>query len=158
MAFVALLCTDGSELALRALEAGLAVIGPPDRIVVATATDPVDPSLMTGISGFGTGAIGPQQYDEVVAANRAHAEQHLMDTRHALGLPDAEAIVVEGDAGRALCELAEELGATVMVAGTRGRGGLKRAVLGSVSDHLVRHAPCPIVITGPGDEDVAPPD
>jgi nucleotide-binding universal stress UspA family protein len=27
-------------------------------------------------------------------------------------------------------------------------------VLGSVSDHLVRHAPCPILITGPRDDEV----
>jgi len=31
------------------------------------------------------------------------------------------------------------------VLGTRGRGGLRRAVLGSVSDHVVRNAPCPVV-------------
>ena len=32
--------------------------------------------------------------------------------------------------------------------GSRGRGGLKRAVLGSVSDHIVRNAPCPVLVTG----------
>jgi nucleotide-binding universal stress UspA family protein len=37
-----------------------------------------------------------------------------------------------------------------MVVGTRGRGGLRRAVLGSVSDHVVRNAPCPVVVVGPG--------
>jgi len=37
------------------------------------------------------------------------------------------------------------------VVGSRGRGGLKRAVLGSVSDHLVRNAPCTVVVTGEQD-------
>lgn len=151
MPSLALLCTDGSDVAQRALAAGLAVIQPTDRTVIATVMEPVDPSLITGVSGFGTATMAPQHYDEVVAAARASAEQHVMDTKHALGRPDAEAFAVEGDPGAALCELAVELGATVMVAGTRGRGGFKRAVLGSVSDHLVRHAPCPIVITAPGD-------
>jgi nucleotide-binding universal stress UspA family protein len=33
--------------------------------------------------------------------------------------------------------------------GSRGRGGIKRALLGSVSDHVVRNAPCPVVIARP---------
>lgn len=155
MASLALLCTDGSDLAQRALVAGMRVLSPTDRTVIATVMDAVDPSLVTGVSGFGSGTMSPQQYDEVLASHRANAEQHIMDARQALGLHDGESVVVEGAPGPALCELAVQLGATVMVAGTRGRGGLKRAVLGSVSDHLVRNAPCPIVITGPGDEDVA---
>jgi nucleotide-binding universal stress UspA family protein len=31
------------------------------------------------------------------------------------------------------------------VLGTRGHGGLRRAVLGSVSDHVVRNCPCPVI-------------
>jgi nucleotide-binding universal stress UspA family protein len=34
------------------------------------------------------------------------------------------------------------------VIGTRGRGDIKRALLGSVSDYLVRNAPCPVVVVG----------
>lgn len=155
MASLALLCTDGSELAHHALAAGLGVIRPTDRTVIATVMDTVDPTLMTGVSGFGGGTMTPQQFDEVVAANRAEAEQRIEHARRVLGLGDAEAVIVEGPPGPALCDLAAQLGATVMVAGTRGRGGLKRAVLGSVSDHLVRHAPCPIVVTGPAEHEPA---
>jgi nucleotide-binding universal stress UspA family protein len=154
MASLALLCTDGSDLAQRAISAGLSVLQPTDRMVLATVSEPVDPTLVTGMSGFGTATMGPQQYEEVLAAHRAEAEQALMDTRHALDLGEIETILVDGEPGPALCELAAELGATVMVAGTRGRGGIRRAVLGSVSDHLVRHAPCPILITGPRDDEV----
>lgn len=157
MASLALLCTDGSELAHHALAAGLGVIRPTDRTVIATVMDTVDPTLMTGVSGFGGGTMTPQQFDEVVAANRAEAEQRIEHARRVLGLGDAEAVIVEGPPGPALCDLAAQLGATVMVAGTRGRGGLKRAVLGSVSDHLVRHAPCPIVVTGPAEHEPAGP-
>jgi nucleotide-binding universal stress UspA family protein len=54
-------------------------------------------------------------------------------------------VVVTGSAGAGLCALAEELSASVIVMGTRGRGGIRRAVLGSVSDHVVRNAPCPVL-------------
>ena len=149
MPSVAMLCTDGSELARHALAAGLRVIAPADRTVVVTVMEPVDVSLLTGVSGFGGAVMSQEQFEDDVAAQRHIADQIVRETVSALDLENADTIVLEGDPGRALCDLADELGATVIVVGSRGRGGLKRAVLGSVSDHLVRNAPCPILVTGP---------
>jgi nucleotide-binding universal stress UspA family protein len=42
--------------------------------------------------------------------------------------------------------VAEELGAGLIVMGSRGQGRLRRALLGSVSDAVVRHAHCPVTI------------
>ena len=42
--------------------------------------------------------------------------------------------------------LAEELGAGLIVMGSRGYGGVRRALMGSVSDSVVRHAHCPVMI------------
>lgn len=144
-----LLCTDGSDLSERALAAGLRVLAPADRVVVATAIEPMDVTMVSGVSGFGGGMLSAEQYDERRQLELEGAGGVLERTVAALGLVGAETQVVEGDPATALCDLARSLPATVMVAGTRGRGGLKRAVLGSVSDQLVRHAPCPIVITPP---------
>ena len=55
--------------------------------------------------------------------------------------------MLAGSPGPSICELAAALPASVVVIGSRGRGGFRRAVLGSVSDHVVRHAPCPVVVT-----------
>ena len=60
-------------------------------------------------------------------------------------------VVLEGNPGDAVCSYAGEIGAKAIVMGSRGRGGVRRALLGSVSDHTVRNAPCPVVITGPAD-------
>ena len=40
----------------------------------------------------------------------------------------------------------EDIGAGLMVLGSRGLGGVKRALMGSVSDSVVRHAHCPVLV------------
>jgi nucleotide-binding universal stress UspA family protein len=49
---------------------------------------------------------------------------------------------VEGE----IVHLAEELGAGLIVMGSRGHGGMRRALMGSVSDSVVRHAHCPVMV------------
>jgi nucleotide-binding universal stress UspA family protein len=40
----------------------------------------------------------------------------------------------------------EELGAELVVVGSRGLGGIRRALIGSVSDSVVRYAHCPVMV------------
>jgi nucleotide-binding universal stress UspA family protein len=49
----------------------------------------------------------------------------------------------------AIVHLSEELGAGLIVMGSRGCGGLRRALMGSVSDSVVRHAHCPVLVVRP---------
>ena len=57
--------------------------------------------------------------------------------------------VVEGHPAEVLVRAAR--GADMLVVGSRGHGGFTEAVLGSVSQHCVHHAPCPVlVIRGTG--------
>jgi nucleotide-binding universal stress UspA family protein len=51
------------------------------------------------------------------------------------GRPDAEIVT-----------LAEQMGAGLIVMGARGVGGIRRALTGSVSDSVVRHAHCPVLM------------
>ena len=49
----------------------------------------------------------------------------------------------------AIVHLAEEIDADLIVIGSRGFGGLKRALLGNVADSVVRHAHCPVLVVRP---------
>jgi nucleotide-binding universal stress UspA family protein len=149
MALIVLLCTDGSEAAVNALATGIRVLGSADRTVVATVIEPGDPTLVTG-TGMASGVMSAEDFDRM-EQDRSTAAQATLDAAvSALGLTGAETLAVIGAPGPSLCELAAGLPASVIVLGTRGHGGLRRAVLGSVSDHVVRNAPCPVLTIGMG--------
>jgi nucleotide-binding universal stress UspA family protein len=61
----------------------------------------------------------------------------------------AEFLVWEGDPGGSIAAAAEAERADLVVVGTRGRGSAGRMLLGSVSDHVVRHAACPVLVVRP---------
>jgi nucleotide-binding universal stress UspA family protein len=58
----------------------------------------------------------------------------------------AQAHLRMGKADHEIVTLAEEIGAGLIVMGGRGRGGIRRALMGSVSDSVVRHAHCPVLV------------
>ena len=51
----------------------------------------------------------------------------------------------------AIVHLAEEIDADLIVIGSRGFGGLKRALLGNVADSVVGHAHCPVLVVRPSE-------
>ena len=58
----------------------------------------------------------------------------------------AEAHLRVGAAAAEIVDLAEDIGAGLIVMGSRGLGGIRRALMGSVSDSVVRHAHCPVLV------------
>ena len=78
-------------------------------------------------------------YDEVVAhVAAAGLDPKVRVTCH----------VVHRSPTEALLQAAE--GASLLVVGARGRGGFRGLLLGSVSDQLVHHAPCPVTVVRTG--------
>jgi nucleotide-binding universal stress UspA family protein len=66
---------------------------------------------------------------------------------HSAGGTVAQAHLMMGEVAREIVHLAEDLRAGLIVMGSRGRGGIRRALIGSVSDSVVRHAHCPVMVT-----------
>ena len=58
----------------------------------------------------------------------------------------AETHLQTGEPDKEIVRLSEELGAGTIVIGSRGLGGLRRALMGSVSESVVRHAHCPVFV------------
>ena len=54
-----------------------------------------------------------------------------------------------GTASEEVIRSAEEMGAGLVVVGSRGRGRIRRALMGSVADSVVRHAHCPVLVVRP---------
>jgi universal stress protein A len=67
---------------------------------------------------------------------------------------DVEEILEEGHpVHHTIVEKAKELGVDLIVLATRGRTGLAHVLLGSVAEHVIRHAPCPVfVVRNPQDK------
>jgi universal stress protein A len=64
--------------------------------------------------------------------------------------PSRADIVVEhrleyGDPAKKILEVAQEIGANLIVMGTHGRTGVRRLLMGSVAEQVVRKAPCPVL-------------
>lgn len=145
--------TDGSDLAIRAATAGVSLMGSADRIMIVAVAETVDPSLAEDATGH---AGSTMTFDEVEEQHReartdgraaVQATEEALDTLVPSPAGRVETVVVEGVPGPALCKFAADVDATAVIVGSRGRGGLRRALMGSVSDYVVRNAPCSVVVT-----------
>lgn len=94
--------------------------------------------------------IGPQSVRDEIARHvrDQHRElQRLAGDIRARGLVTS-GLLVQGPTAETLVKKAGERGAEFLVVG-RGKGGLRHVIQGSVSEEVVKHAPCPVVVVPP---------
>jgi nucleotide-binding universal stress UspA family protein len=131
-----LLATDGSEEAT--LAAGTAV-------ELAKSTGSELHVLHVGefvATFFAQTEIEPAQVER---AARNLLDEHVKKIEGAGGTV-TEAYLRLGRAHHEILALADQIGAGVVVVGSRGEGDLRKAWLGSVSESVVRHAHCPVFV------------
>jgi len=61
----------------------------------------------------------------------------------------AEPVLAKGDVRETIVNTAAEWNADLIVVGSRGKGGLRRLLLGSAAEFVARHAPCSVLIVRP---------
>jgi universal stress protein A len=67
------------------------------------------------------------------------------------GISNIKTSLQEGNAKDVILEVAKKEKCDLIALSTRGRSGLGRALLGSVADYVIRHAPCPILVIHPSE-------
>lgn len=85
-------------------------------------------------------------HEAALAQARTTAEAGARDAEQAGLRAEPRAVGAEGSVWPALLRTAAEVGADVVVSGTRGHGAAKRAVLGSVASGLVHHGEFPVLV------------
>lgn len=80
-----------------------------------------------------------------VRERREAVAQRLVQRGKAVGVP-VTFLVWTGEPGESIVEAAESEDADVVLVGAHSRGTLGRLLMGSVSEHVARHAPCPVLI------------
>jgi len=105
-------------------------------LLVVSVIDPHELRLESQRTGL--------RWDQVRDRRQA-AAQELVTRGRPTGL-DVTVLVWTGDPGESIVSAAEAEGADMIVVGTHGRGPIGRLFLGSVSEHVVRHAPCPVLV------------
>lgn len=84
---------------------------------------------------------------------RATGAQAVVQRARAAGV-QATFLLWDGDPGDGIVAAAESETADMIVVGSHGRSGVGRYLLGSVSDHVVRRARCPVLVVRPRDSDI----
>jgi nucleotide-binding universal stress UspA family protein len=140
-----LLATDGSE------EAELAALMAVD---LADATDSELHVVHVGVvptflkSYPGTLGYERRLYEQIEEESRELLRKLSWRVKAAGGTVAGTHLRM-GEVALEIVALAEELGADLIVMGCRGLGGVRRALMGSVSDSVVRHAHCPVLVVRP---------
>ncbi len=107
---------------------------------------------LSSVAMYGEGFVAPLE-QETKIADYAHEDLRKLIGDHPV---DWEPLIPVGHTAGEIARLAEEKNADMVVSATQGRSGLKRFVLGSVTERLMRTLPCPLlVIRGPERDYVA---
>jgi nucleotide-binding universal stress UspA family protein len=150
-----LIGTDGSEDARAAAVRAVSLLAPADVVTLLSVGEPPVEESAGLESGFAGGVADPGEIAIAWAAVEAAATRVLELTRDAVTplLPATARVDLRleyGSPGPDLCRVAAELDADVVAVGSRGQGAIRRALLGSVSSHVVHNAPCAVMVIRAG--------
>ena len=145
-----LLASDGSREAEQAARtaADLANSTHSELHLITVARGNPDPAYYTNDV-----VLRYETYEEALEAVMGEAQRVLDEqaqkVEEAGGAVEEAHLKIGERPDQAIIHLAEELGIGLIVMGSQGLGGVRRALMGSISDSVVRHAHCPVMIVRP---------
>ena len=144
-----LIATDGSETSMRAAKMALD-IGKKAGATV-TAVYVVDVHRLAQLPGYAAMPGIKDNLMELMFKEGSEALEEIGDMARDAGVA-YERVVAEGDPGEELLKLCRDPGFDLIVLGTIGKSGLKRFLLGSVAEKVVRHSHVPVLVVPAKDE------
>ena len=148
----------GSELSIFPTHILLATDGSPQAELAAMTAIDLAESTDSRLHVVAVGRTFPAAvYDAYAEAEREELRreaQEILDEQvrkieEAGGTVAIAHLKMDERRDEAIVHLAEDIGAGLIVIGSRGFGGLRRALLGNVADSVVRHAHCPVLVVRP---------
>jgi nucleotide-binding universal stress UspA family protein len=140
----ALVATDGSPHALDAARFAVRTLDPSTiaTVTVASVIVPIQPGLT---------AVSATIWDELAAAAETAANDAVKAAGDVLAprFGAVKSVIVRGPAAFEIVRVAEEEAADLIVIGSRGWGGFRSLLLGSVSDAVLHRARCPVLVVRP---------
>jgi nucleotide-binding universal stress UspA family protein len=147
----ALIATDGSDFAVTAATRAKDVLNPSLELTILTVVPPPVLPVAAPVTGLEASPVTtPEVTEELTEALQAEAQAGLERTARALG-GDVQRRVEYGDPAAEIVRVAADEGYDVVVVGSHGSGFVKRVLLGSVSHHVLHHAPCPVLVVRASD-------
>ena len=95
-----------------------------------------------------TGATVAIPTESAMLAAEVDSEAAIEGALDELAGADTSTASTIGDPGREICDEADAIAADVIVLGRSSRGWLSRLVAPSVTEHVIRHAHCPVLVVG----------
>lgn len=142
-----LVAVDGSEMSERVLAVVRDLASSTGAEVELIHVAPPDPDFV----GY---EVGPESVRNAVAHERREEHRDVQELARTLreGGIAAKGVLVQGPIAEAIVERAERLEADLIVVGSHRRGRVARAVLGSVSEAVVRASTRPVLVVPAGQE------
>ena len=142
-----LLATDGSREAQLAASTAADLANTTNSELHVLTVAPGNPDPVYQIH---EASLHYETYQQALEAVKGEAQKVLDEqvrkVREAGGSVKEAHLRIGERRDQAIIHLAEEVGAGLIVMGSRGRGPLKRALMGSVSDSVVRRSHCPVLV------------
>lgn len=126
---------DFSTASADALKTGLTLVAKPSDVHVIYVTAP--PIAFNYAEGWAL---------DDPATRMKSAFEHLAKFLESANVTDVKTIIREGDPGLMIADYADDLQADLIVMPSHGYHGVKRLLLGSVAERVLRHAKCPVLV------------